>query len=93
MPFDPTIPQDHALIEAAPLRDQFNSLKTLVDDRVTPEQMLEARNDAISAAEASSARNCNQVLPLSMNADPEYNANQIQEMILKLNELLNALQR
>ena len=29
--FNPAVPEDHSLIEAAPLRDQFNSLKSLID--------------------------------------------------------------
>ncbi len=31
MPFDPNYPPTNALIESAPLRDQFNSLKSLID--------------------------------------------------------------
>jgi hypothetical protein len=31
MPYDPTYPATNALIESAPLRDQFNSLKDLID--------------------------------------------------------------
>ena len=31
MPFDPTIPQENTPIDAAPMREQFNSLKALID--------------------------------------------------------------
>lgn len=32
MPFDPTLPQPGTLIDATPLRNQFNALKTLIDN-------------------------------------------------------------
>ncbi|MFN7562090.1 MAG: hypothetical protein ACK5TH_09950, partial [Prosthecobacter sp.] len=35
MPFDPTIPQENTPIDAAPMRNQFNSLKALLDAIVT----------------------------------------------------------
>ena len=31
MPFDPSIPQENTPIDAAPMREQFNSLKALID--------------------------------------------------------------
>ena len=31
MPYDPTLPVDHAQVVAAELRDQFNGLKSLID--------------------------------------------------------------
>ena len=35
MPFDPSLPQTNSPISSAELRDQFNGLKTLIDDRPT----------------------------------------------------------
>jgi hypothetical protein len=91
--FDPSLPQDGSLILAGVLRDQFNSLKGLIDDRATHEEVLTSRNDAIAAAEGNSAKACPQVIPLSMSASWRHDPNQIQEMIDKLNQLINALQR
>lgn len=43
MPFDPTKPANGSLISSAELRNQFTSLKTLIDD-------LTARVDALEPA-------------------------------------------
>src|SRR2546422_10868232 len=34
MPFNPTLPAPNSLIVSAELRDQFNGLKTLIDDNI-----------------------------------------------------------
>jgi hypothetical protein len=39
MSFDPNLPQTNSPVASAELRDQFNALKELIDERPTVEQM------------------------------------------------------
>lgn len=52
MPFNPTIPQENTPIDAAPMREQFNSLKALIDAIVT---VTAAQVDGVSTLPAGSA--------------------------------------
>jgi hypothetical protein len=85
MPFDPTIPQENTPIDAAPMREQFNSLKALMDACATSV-------DLANAVQTTSS-NSNAVGSLAMNVDPDYNQNQMQLIVNKLEELINALRR
>ena len=85
MPFDPTIPQENTPIDAAPMREQFNSLKALVDACATGV-------DLANAVQGTSA-NSNSVGSIAMNVDPDYNQNQLQMVVNKLEELIKALRR
>ena len=85
MPFDPTIPQENTPIDAAPMREQFNSLKALVDACATSV-------DLANAVQGTSA-NSNGVGSIAMNVDPDYNQNQLQMVVNKLEELISALRR
>ena len=140
--FDPTYPPTNALIESAPLRGQFNSLKALIDaiatistavvDGVTtlppgdpatvslnvvantmhftfgipqghtgaegpqglPGEVSQTDlNNAVATMLGESSANSNGVGTLSMNADPAYDQNQMQAVMVKLDELINALRR
>ena len=83
--FDPTIPQENTPIDAAPMREQFNSLKTLIDQCATS-------MDLTNAVQGTSA-NSNGVGSIAMNLDPDYNQNQMQMVVDKLEELIQALRR
>jgi|JI10StandDraft_1071094.scaffolds.fasta_scaffold838420_1 hypothetical protein len=50
-------------------------------------------NNAVAAMLGESSANSNGVGNLSMNADPAYDQNQMQAVMVKLDELSNALQR
>jgi len=83
--FDPTYPPTNALIESAPLRGQFNSLKALIDALPTQAELANVL--------ASTSNNSNTVGSIAMNLDPDYNQNQMQMIVDKLEELINALRR
>ena len=83
--FDPTYPPTNALIESAPLRGQFNSLKALID--ALPMQA------ELANVLASTSNNSNTVGSIAMNLDPDYNQNQMQMIVDKLEELIQALRR
>ena len=140
--FDPTYPPTNAEIESAPLRDQFNSLKDLIDAIATistavvdgvntlppgdpatvslnvvantlhftfgipqgneGQQGPQGLPGEVSQADLSNAmlntlsecsNNSNGVGSIAMNLDPDYNQNQIQMIVDKLEELINALRR
>ena len=83
--FDPTYPPTNALIESAPLRGQFNSLKALIDALPTQAELANVL--------ASTSNNSNTVGSIAMNLDPDYNQNQMQMIVDKLEELIQALRR
>ena len=83
--FDPTYPPTNALIESAPLRGQFNSLKDLIDALPTQAELANVL--------ASTSNNSNTVGSIAMNLDPDYNQNQMQMIVDKLEELIQALRR
>jgi hypothetical protein len=140
--FDPTYPPTNALIESAPLRGQFNSLKALIDamasvnaavvDGVTTlppgdpatvtlnvvantlhftfgipqgndgQQGPQGLPGEVSQADLSNAmlntlsecsNNSNGVGSIAMNVDPDYSQNQVQQIVDKLEELIQALRR
>ena len=140
--FDPTYPPTNALIESAPLRAQFNSLKALIDsmasvsaavvDGVTTlppgdpatvslnvvantlhftfgipqgndgQQGPQGLPGEVSQADLSNAmlntlsecsNNSNGVGSIAMNVDPDYSQNQVQQIVDKLEELIQALRR
>ncbi len=85
MPFDPTYPPANAEIESAPLRDQFNSLKTLIDAVPTPDVTQVDLNNAIE----TTARNCDSVAKLDMvSGDAD-----VQTIADKVDELLEVMRR
>ena len=83
--FDPTYPPTNALIESAPLRGQFNGLKDLIDALPTQAELANVL--------ASTSNNSNTVGSIAMNLDPDYNQNQMQMIVDKLEELIQALRR
>lgn len=85
MLFDPTKPATNSPNSSAEMRDQFNGLKTLIDQCATS-------IDLTNAVQGTSA-NSNGVGSIAMNADVNYDPNQLQAVINKLDELINALRR
>jgi phage shock protein A len=85
MPFDPTKPANGSLIAAAELRAQFTALDADIQQRAT--------NATVAAAIASTSSNSNAVDTLSQSADASYNQSQMQSLLDKVDELINALRR
>ena len=56
MPFDPNKPVDNSLAEAGELRDQFNALKALDDDKSARIAALEAQVAALQANAVTTAQ-------------------------------------
>ena len=136
--FDPTYPPANAEIESAPLRSQFNGLKSLIDavptitgavvDAVntlpagSPAQVSASVSGGVlhlsfglpagdagapgpqgepgpvnfgdlASAIQTTSTNSNQVSTLSQQADGFYNSSQLQQVMDKVDELINALRR
>jgi hypothetical protein len=85
MPFDPNIPQENTLIDAVQMRAQLNALNDDIQNRTTQADL----NNAI----ASTSNNSNNVGTLGQGADGNYNQSQMQDLINKVDELINALRR
>ena len=86
---DPTYPPTDAEIESAPLRAQFNALNDDIQTRCTVALM----NATVQNAVGATSNNSNSVATLNMMADSFYNSNQLQDVMNKLDELINALRR
>ena len=136
--FDPTYPPANADIESAPLRSQFNGLKSLIDavptitgavvDAVStlpagsPAQVSAAVSGGVlhlsfglpmgdtgapgpqgdpgpvnfgdlASAIQTTSTNSNSVSTLNQQADGNYNFSQLQQVMDKVDELINALRR
>jgi hypothetical protein len=87
--FDPSYPPTDAEIESAPLRAQFNALNDDIQTRSTVALM----NATVQSAVGATSNNSNSVATLNMMADSFYNSNQLQDVMNKLDELINALRR
>jgi hypothetical protein len=132
MPYDPNYPPQDAEIESAPLRVQFQGLKTLIDAVPTiTSAIVDAVNTLpagdpaevsvsvigdvlhltfgipagqsgppgevtladMNAAIATTSANSNAVVNLNELAEGTYNQTQMQNVINKVDELINALRR
>lgn len=127
MPFDPNIPLEFTLADAAQMRAQFNGLKDLIDavsgitavqvDGVTtlpagsqatvslqltgntlhftfgiPEGPPGSQGEpGIQGPPGTNAPNSNAVSTLGQGADGSYNQTQMQALLDKMDELINAL--
>jgi hypothetical protein len=85
MAFNASLPVDHAEIVAGELRDQFNGLKTLIDNCPTNDQM----NTAI--VDNSAAPTFGGTLTLTISNPPTQA--QVQAILNKLNGLISELSR
>ena len=105
MPYDPNYPPQDAEIESAPLRSQFTSLKALIDavpagpqgpqgiQGPPGEVTQEGLDNAIIGALSQTSNNCNVVAMMGESADASYNQPQMQSLLNKMDELINALRR
>ena len=85
MPFDPTKPANNSPNSSAEMRSQLTSLNADIQQRAT----LGDLSNAISGT----SNNSNGVGTLGMGADGGYNQSQMQDLINKVDELINALRR
>ena len=86
MPFDPNLPQENTLADAAQVRAQFNGLADLIADRVTTAE-LQAEIYANTAASFAGIAKLNLTV-----SDPPTQA-QMQSIADKIDELITAGQR
>ncbi|MBL9117861.1 MAG: hypothetical protein JNJ83_22825 [Verrucomicrobiaceae bacterium] len=85
MPFDPSLPQANTEIDAEQMRDQLNALNDDIQTRAT--------NAALASAIENTSANTNAVTTLDMNPEANYDPNQLQMVIQKLNELILTARR
>ena len=85
MPFDPTKPANGSPITSAELRVQLNALNDDIQTRAT--------QAALDAGIGTTSSNSNAVATLGTTADSSYNQGQLQLVLDKLDELINALRR
>lgn len=71
------------------MRSQLTSLNADIQQRATINDL----NNAIANALAQTSNNSNGVGTLSQGADGNYNQTQMQQVLDKLDELINALRR
>ena len=89
MPFDPTKPANNSPASSAEMRSQLTSLNVDIQNRATINDL----NNAIANALAQTSANSNGVNQLGQSADSSYNQSQMQDLINKVDELINALRR
>ena len=89
MPFDPTKPADHSPNSSAEMRSQLTALNADIQQRATINDL----NNAIANALSQTSNNSNGVGTLGQGADGGYNQQQMQDVLNKLDELINALRR
>ncbi len=71
------------------MRAQFIALNADAQTRATTAEV----NSAISSAVAGTSSNSNNVATLNQSADYNYNQTQMQDVLNKLDELINTLRR
>ena len=89
MPFDPTKPANNSPASSAEMRSQITSLNADIQQRATINDL----NNAIANALAQTSNNSNGVSTMGQSADGSYNQSQMQDVLNKLDELINALRR
>ncbi|MBL9114402.1 MAG: hypothetical protein JNJ83_05295 [Verrucomicrobiaceae bacterium] len=80
MPFDPTKPANNAPLSSAEMRSQLTGL----NDNIQA---------VVNAAISNTSANSNSVSTLNQGADSSYNQTQMQDVLNKLDELINVLRR
>lgn len=97
MPYDPSLPLANTEINADQMRVQLQGLAAMINavaaGTVTPAQLTAAINAALAAAASNSSANSNSVATLGQTADSYYNQTQMQQVLDKLDELINTLRR
>ena len=85
MPFDPTKPANNSPNSSAEMRGQLTSLNADIQQRATQADL----GNAI----AGTSSNSNGVATLSQGASGSYDPGQMQAVLDKIDELINALRR
>lgn len=97
MAFDPTKPINGSLITASELRSQFTGLKDEIDLLPTQAQLANDLSNTANAAVLTTlpqtSANSNAVNTLGQSADSGYNQSQMDTLLQKVDELINALRR
>ena len=99
--FDPSLPEDHALIIAGVLRDQFNGLKQLIDNLQSwMNQVIDGYNTPLvdmqqqdRADIAGTSRNVASVPPLTFTVSNPPEQWEVQAILDKVNEVLSTASR
>ena len=86
MPFDPTLPVNNSLVSAMELRSQLTGLKTLVDGCPT----IGAMHTYVHNNAATSIQGMSDLGGMTISDPPTQT--EVQTIVDKLNELINALQ-
>lgn len=89
MPFDPTKPANNSPASSAEMRSQLTSLNADIQQRATQADLANAIANALQQTSANS----NGVSNFGQGADGSYNQSQMQDLINKVDELINALRR
>ena len=89
MPFDPTKPANNSPNSSAEMRGQLTSLNADIQQRATQTDLA----NAIAAAIAGTSANSNGVSTLGQGAESSYSQSQMQAVLDKIDELINALRR
>ena len=84
MPFNSSLPADHAQIVAAELRNQLNALKALYDAQAAQLAAMQARWDTLTAQLAG-------IDPLNMTVSDPPTANEVQSIAYQCDGLLAAV--
>ena len=90
MAYDPTLPVNNSLVSSSELRNQFNGLKTLVDDRPTNGEMISYVESFVPANAATNILGLTDLSGLTIS-DPPTQA-EVETIRQKINELIGALQ-
>ena len=90
MSFDPAKPAPGDDLDAVLIRNQFNELKALIDAQAAQIASLQGQ---LAAAIAGTAQNIPGVGALSFSVSDPPNASQVQTVLDKVDELINALRR
>jgi hypothetical protein len=85
MPFDPTKPANNSPNSSAEMRAQLTALNADLQARATAADL--------AAAIGGTSNNSNAVSTLGQSADGGYNSSQMQQVLDKIDELINALRR
>ena len=89
MPFDPSKPANNSPTSSAEMRGQLTALNADIQQRATQADLANALANAL----AGTSSNSNGVATLSQGANGGYDPGQMQAVLDKIDELINALRR
>jgi hypothetical protein len=96
MPFDPNLPQAGTLVDAVQIRAQLNALKALIDELHVQMDALPTDSElgeAIGGAVVGSSANTNAVSTLGFAVSDPPTQSEVQTIVNKLDEFINAARR